>query len=81
MANETVRLAEYAVGLRYDGLPPEVIQRAKDSIADTVALANGTLAHAFESDNLTRPGDGVHPHATLLPLGLAIAQEHGNSGR
>ena len=124
MANETVRLAEYAVGLRYDKLPADVIQRAKDCIADTVAvivlgngmpwsrivanyaqrigaggrcrilgaegptlhapaaaLANGTLAHAFESDNLTRPGAGVHPGATLLPPGLAIAQERGSSGR
>ena len=124
MANETARLAEYAVGLRYEHLPPAVIQRAKDCITDTVAvivlgnampwsrivanyaqrigaggririlgatgptlhalaaaLANGTLAHAFESDNLTKPGAGVHPGATLLPPALAIAQERGNSGR
>jgi len=124
MANETVRLAEYAAGLRYDQLPPEVVQRAKDCITDTVAvivlgnampwsrivanyaqrigaggrsrilgatgptlhapaaaLANGTLAHAFESDNLTRPSAGVHPGATLLPPGLAIAQDRGSSGR
>ncbi|MDR3534770.1 MAG: MmgE/PrpD family protein [Rhodopila sp.] len=124
MANETVRLAEYAAGLHYDDLPPEVIQRAKDCITDTVAvivlgndlpwsrivanyarrigaggrcrilgaegptlhapaaaLANGTLAHAFESDNLTKPGAGVHPGATLLPPALAIAQERGSSGR
>lgn len=124
MADETVRLAEYAQGLRYEALPPEVIQRAKDCITDTVAvivqgstlpwsqiviryaqrigaggpsrilgiagsqvqapaaaLANGALAHAFESDNLTRPGVGVHPGATLLPPALAIAQERGSSGR
>jgi 2-methylcitrate dehydratase PrpD len=124
MANETVRLAEYAAGLRYDELPQDVIQRAKDCITDTVAvivlgnampwsqiviryaqrvgaggrsrilgahgptlqapaaaLANGTLAHAFESDNLTKPGAGVHPGATLLPPALAIAQERGNTGR
>ena len=99
MAHETVRLAEYAAGLHYEDLPPEVVQRAKDCITDTVAvivqgstlpwsrivvryaqrigaggqsrilgadgssvqapaaaLANGALAHAFESDNLTRPG-------------------------
>ena len=37
MSNETVRLAEYAAGLRYEDLPPEVVQRAKDAIADTVA--------------------------------------------
>jgi 2-methylcitrate dehydratase PrpD len=124
MANETVRLAEYAATLRYEELPPEVVQRAKDCITDTVAvivlgnglpwsriiasyaqrigagghsrilgadgptvqapaaaLANGTLAHAFESDNLTKPGAGVHPGATLLPPGLAVAQERGSSGR
>jgi 2-methylcitrate dehydratase PrpD len=124
MAHETVHLAEYAAGLRYDALPPDVVQRAKDCITDTIAvivqgsalpwsriviryaqrigaggssrilgtdgpsvqapaaaLANGTLAHAFESDNLTRPGAGVHPGATLLPPALAISQEHGSSGR
>ncbi len=124
MADETVRLAEYAAGLRYQDLPPTVIQRAKDCITDTVAvivlgnglpwsrivaayaqrigaggrsrilgadgpavqapaaaLANGTLAHAFESDNLTKPGAGVHPGATLLPPALAVAQDRGNSGR
>ncbi len=124
MAHETVRLAEYASGLHYDDLPPEVVQGAKDCITDTVAvivqgsglpwsrivvryaqrtgsggssrilgadgpavqapaaaLANGALAHAFESDNLTRPGAGVHPGATLLPPALAIAQERGSSGR
>jgi len=37
MANETVQLAEYAAGLRYEDLPPAVVQRAKDCIADTVA--------------------------------------------
>jgi 2-methylcitrate dehydratase PrpD len=108
MANETVRLAEYAAGLRYEDLPPSVVQRAKDCITDTVAvivqggglpwsrivasyaqrigaggrsrilgtdgptlhapaaaLANGALAQAFESDNLTKPGAGVHPGATF----------------
>ena len=124
MASETIRLADYAASLRYEDLPPHVIQRAKDCITDTVAvivlgnalpwsqiicryaqsigrggrsrilgfqgptlhaaaaaLANGTLAHAFESDNLTRPGAGVHPGATLLPPGLAVAQQIGCSGR
>jgi 2-methylcitrate dehydratase PrpD len=37
MANETIQLAEYAAGLRYEDLPPAVVQRAKDCIADTVA--------------------------------------------
>src|SRR6266436_5776664 len=37
MAEETVRLAEYAAGLRYEDLRPEVIDCAKDAIIDTVA--------------------------------------------
>jgi 2-methylcitrate dehydratase PrpD len=37
MANETVQLAEYAAALRYEDLPPAVVGRAKDCIADTVA--------------------------------------------
>jgi 2-methylcitrate dehydratase PrpD len=124
MANETVQLAEYAAALRFEDLPAEVVQRAKDCITDTVAvvtqgsslpwsrivarysqrvgaggrstilgvdgpnvqapaaaLANGAFAHAFESDNLTRPGAGVHPGGTLLPPALAVAQEIGAGGR
>src|SRR5262245_10307611 len=34
---ETERLAAYAAKLRYDELPPPVLQRAKDCICDTVA--------------------------------------------
>ncbi|MGH7059753.1 MAG: MmgE/PrpD family protein [Stellaceae bacterium] len=37
MAQETVRLAEYAASLRYEGLPPEIVRRAKECIIDTVA--------------------------------------------
>lgn len=37
MAEETVQLAEYAAGLRYEDLPPEVVAAAKDCIIDTVA--------------------------------------------
>ena len=39
MANETVRLAEYAAALRYEDLPAPVVQQAKDCIIDTVAAA------------------------------------------
>ena len=124
MAHETVRLAEYAAALRYEDIPPDVVERAKHAIADTVAtivfgydlpwsrivvayaekngaggrsvilgpggarvhapaaaLANGTLAHAFELDNLTWPSTGVHPGATLLTSALAVAQERGFGGR
>jgi 2-methylcitrate dehydratase PrpD len=49
--------------------------------APAAALANGALAHAFEMDNLTWPNSGVHPGATLLAPGLAVAQERGIGGR
>lgn len=49
--------------------------------APSAALANGCLAHAFEMDNLTWPSTGVHPGATFLAPGLAVAQERGNGGR
>ena len=124
MAHETLRLAEYAVKLRYEDVPADVVQRARDTITDAVAtmvfgydlpwsrmivaqarrsgpggksrilglggplvqaqaaaFANGALAHAFELDNLTKPGSGVHPGAILLSAGLAIAQERGLTGR
>jgi 2-methylcitrate dehydratase PrpD len=37
MAQETVRLAEYAAALRFEDLPAEIVRRAKECIADTVA--------------------------------------------
>lgn len=124
MAHETRQLAEYAASVRFADLPPEVVQRAKDSMADTIAavlfghdlpwsrmivdyverlgargkariltpggaalkgplaaLANGTIAHAFELDNLTWPNSGVHPGATMFLPALAVAQERGIGGR
>ena len=124
MAKETAELADYAASCRYEDIPPDVVERAKQCITDTVAavifgydlpwsrmvvafaakngaggnsrilgpgaprvhapaaaLANGALAHAFEMDNLTWPSSGVHPGATLLTSGLAVAQERGIGGR
>src|SRR5258708_8828277 len=124
MAKETAELADYAASCRYEDIPPDVVERAKQCITDTVAavifgydlpwsrmvvafaakngaggnsrilgpgaprvhapaaaLANGALAHAFEMDNLTWPSTGVHPGATLLVPGLAVAQQHGLGGR
>lgn len=37
MSGETVALAEFASRLRFEDIPADVIQRAKDSIADTIA--------------------------------------------
>jgi 2-methylcitrate dehydratase PrpD len=124
MAKETAKLAHYAASCRYEDIPPDVVERAKQCIADTIAavifgydlpwsrivvafaekngaggnsrilgpgggrvhapaaaLANGALAHAFEMDNLTWPNTGVHPGATMLASGLAVAQERGTGGR
>lgn len=124
MSKETIRLAEFAVGLDFDDVPDNVKQRAKDSIADTIAtmafganfpwsrmiidyaramgaggssrimgdgdapvqapfaaLANGSLAHAFELDGPTSPSTGVHPGATMVSSGVAMAQQLGSSGK
>jgi 2-methylcitrate dehydratase PrpD len=124
MTKETAELAHYAASCRYEDIPPDVVERAKQCITDTIAaiifgydlpwsrivvafaekngaggnsrilgpggarvhapaaaLANGALAHAFEMDNLTWPNTGVHPGATLLASGLAVAQERGIGGR
>jgi 2-methylcitrate dehydratase PrpD len=49
--------------------------------APMAALANGVFAHSFEMDNLVSPSVGVHPGASLLPPGLAVAEETEISGR
>lgn len=36
--NETVRLASYVCDLAYDAIPSEVINKAKDSVLDTIAV-------------------------------------------
>ncbi|MGH7846585.1 MAG: MmgE/PrpD family protein [Candidatus Binatia bacterium] len=38
------------------------------------ALANGTMAHAFELDNVRQPGAGVHPGATVFIPALAVGE-------
>lgn len=38
MADETTRLARYAASLRYDDLPPDVVDRARACIVDTIAV-------------------------------------------
>src|SRR6266571_1843578 len=39
MAEETARLADYAASCRYEHIPPDVVERAKQCITDTVAAA------------------------------------------
>jgi len=45
------------------------------------ALALGAFAHAFEHDNLRKPGAGVHPGATVALPALAMAEAVKASGR
>ncbi|MCS0497186.1 MmgE/PrpD family protein [Ancylobacter sp. MQZ15Z-1] len=45
------------------------------------ALANGTLAHGFEMDNLRQPSAGVHAGSTLLPPMFAVGDEVDAGGR
>ena len=44
MSEETRRVADYAVRLRYEDLPPEVLERAKNTIADTI----GAMIYGYE---------------------------------
>jgi 2-methylcitrate dehydratase PrpD len=74
-------ISRYAVSIGTGGQSRIVGFAGPTLRAPAAALANGTLAHAFESDNLTKPGAGVHPGATLLPPALAVAQDRGGSGR
>lgn len=121
--NATQTLAHFALKLRYQNIPPEVIERAKACMLDTLAvclygstkpwsktvidfvqrcgskgnaavlgtklkasperavLANGTMAHAFELDNVRQPGSGVHPGATAFVPAFAVAQETHANGK
>jgi 2-methylcitrate dehydratase PrpD len=44
LSEETRRLADYAVRLRYEDLPPEVLEGAKNAIADTI----GAMIYGYE---------------------------------
>jgi len=48
---------------------------------ERAALANGTMAHAFELDNVRQPGAGVHPGATGFVPALAAAEEQRADGK
>jgi len=49
--------------------------------AERAALANGTMAHAFELDNVRQPGAGVHPGATALLPAFAVAEAQRADGK
>ncbi|MBM4296113.1 MAG: MmgE/PrpD family protein [Deltaproteobacteria bacterium] len=58
-----------------------VFGRRQTAPAERAALANGTMAHAFELDNVRQPGAGVHPGATAFLPAFAAAEEVGADGR
>ncbi|HWP58155.1 MAG TPA: MmgE/PrpD family protein [Candidatus Acidoferrales bacterium] len=45
------------------------------------ALANGTMAHAFELDNVRQPGAGVHPGGTVFIPALAVGEATKANGK
>ena len=49
--------------------------------AHLAALANGTMAHAFELDNVRQPGAGVHPGATAFLPALAAGEMQKANGK
>ena len=49
--------------------------------AHLAALANGTMAHAFELDNVRQPGAGVHPGATAFLPALAVGEARKVTGK
>lgn len=49
--------------------------------AHLAALANGTMAHAFELDNVRQPGAGVHPGATAFLPAIAVAEFRRTDGK
>ena len=75
MANETQQLAQYAAALRFGDIPPEVVQRAKDCIADTIgAIAFGAKLPWSRIVNgyATRTG-GRGKSRMLAPDGPAVS--------
>jgi 2-methylcitrate dehydratase PrpD len=94
MAKETAQVAEYAASCRYDGIPGDVVERAKQCIADTIAtvifgydLPWSRIVVAYAERNgaggksriLGRGGARVHAPAAALANGaLAHAFEMDN---
>ncbi|HEY3911769.1 MAG TPA: MmgE/PrpD family protein [Stellaceae bacterium] len=65
MAQETVRSARYAAALRYEDIPADIVRRAKECIADTVAAIICGAALPWSRIVIgyaerTGPGGGCH---------------------
>jgi 2-methylcitrate dehydratase PrpD len=73
MAQETVRLAEYAAELRYEDMPAAVVHQAKECIIDTVAAAICGAALPWSRiiiDYAERTGPGGSSH--ILGRGSSV---------
>ena len=77
--HETERLAAYAAALRYEDLPPAVVQRAKDCMTDTVAaivfgaeLPWSRMIVAYAGKN-SRPGASAMLGAGSTPVNAGAA--------
>ncbi len=58
-----------------------VLGENRRSPAHLAALANGTMAHAFELDNVRQPGAGVHPGATAFLPAFAVGEAQRANGK
>lgn len=58
-----------------------VLGESRRAPANLAVLANGTMAHAFELDNVRQPGAGVHPGATAFLPALAVGEAQRANGK
>ena len=68
--------------VKSEGGPPvaQVIGSSLLSSATLAALANGTSAHADETDD-SHAASGTHPGCAVAPAALAMAEQMGSDGR
>ncbi|MBM2804489.1 MAG: hypothetical protein HW419_2382 [Deltaproteobacteria bacterium] len=68
--------------VKSEGGPPvaQVIGSSLLTSATLAALANGTSAHADETDD-SHAASGTHPGCAVVPAALALAEQTGSSGQ
>src|SRR5918999_1705945 len=85
----TRKLAEAAICVRFEDLPPEAVDTAKRGIIDCVGVlfagrgepvvrVNGAAGHALDYDDVALDG---HPSVVLVPTILAEGERLGASGK
>ena len=74
------KVSEFVKGLGLSGRST-ILGNNRRAPAHLAALANGTMAHAFELDNVRQPGAGVHPGATAFLPALAAAEAQRADGK